>query len=238
MTSHAVIESTTHPDHDASPAADWSSEFYILRSGKSHGPCTLDEVRSYLAYGSMQPGDLVCRVGSSDWQQVHSLPELRPAEPEPDMLDNAPGWLQWLRPIMASLAGKSAQNNASNLAPRRRVVRYRDYSKVPEAHRAGATASKLFWGFLFFPPRLWSACATVFTQRIYRNSPDASGYLKTWPRWIEIFCAILVAINALAWMLAIYWVVDTAFPVAREALTEFIKVARAWWADLGTHPNA
>ncbi len=238
MNSNAVYSpsATSYTEDDASDAH--SSEFYISRHGKSHGPCTLDEIRNYLAYGSMQPSERVCRAGSADWIPVGELPELRPADPEPEVFDRAPRWLQWLRPVVRFLDKGTVSKTTNPIAPRRRVVRYRDYEKVPEAHRAGATAAKIFWGFIFFPPRLWSACATVFTQRIYRNSIDTAGYLKTWPRWVEMFCAVLVAVNAVAWLLAIYWMVDTAFPTAKIALEDFFKIAREWWAELGTHPNA
>jgi GYF domain 2 len=238
MTSHAVFESTSVDGSDMTEHAELATDFFILRGGKAHGPCSLEELRSYLAYGSMQLGDMVCRVGSTQWQQVHTLPELRPPEPDPEIFENVPSWLQWLRPVLNYFVKNNTTQGNLNLAPRRRVVRYRDYSKVPEAHRSGATASKLFWGFLFFPPRLWSASATVFSQRVYRNSADANGYLKTWPRWVEMLCAVMITVNALAWMLAIYWLVDTAIPIAHEALTEFMKATRAWWAELGTHPNA
>ena len=220
---------------------DLASEFYISRHGKIHGPCSLDEIRSYLAYGSMKAGERVCRAGCNQWVPVGELPELRPPDAEPEIFENAPGWLQWLRPMLRIFdkgsAAKNAAAQALALAPRRRVVRYRDYEKVPEQHRAGATALRIFFGFLFFPPRLWSACATVFSQRIYRNRTDEAGYLRTWPRWVEMFCAVLLTVNALAWIFAIYWVVDTAFPVAHESLDTFLKITREWWSELGKHPN-
>jgi hypothetical protein len=215
-----------------------ATEYYIQRSGKTHGPVTLEELRNYLAYGSMSPTDLVCRAGSQHWLQAHALAELLPAEPEADLRERLPPWLQWLSPLVAFFAKSQPTDTTSALTPRRRIVRYRDYDKVPLAHRASSIASMMFWGFILFPPWLWKASAIVFSQRIYRSKADAAGYLKTWPRWVEMLCALLIAINALLWIIALYWLLHTAYPIAREVLSDFAKAVQTLWSNLGTRPKA
>jgi hypothetical protein len=194
-----------------------ATEFFILRHGKPHGPCSLEELKTYLAYGSLKPTELVGVAGSGDWQPVSEL--LAPKEPE--YVEEADGWWARVRLWWAKRFQTTDIMDADLIQKRRRSVRYRDWDNVPARVRSG----KVFWwllsGFLFFPPRLWAACSIVFTQRIVRNHADANGYLKSWPAGVEVVCTLLIIINALAWWFGLQWLAFRGLPVAREAFSAF-----------------
>jgi hypothetical protein len=71
----------------------------------------------------------------------------------------------------------------------------------------------MFWGTLIFPPRLWSACSVLYTQRVFRDAKDDNGYLKELPRGFEAVGTVLVVANAIAWVWAIHWVGTVAWPL-------------------------
>jgi hypothetical protein len=83
--------------------------YYIAKGQKTLGPCTLDDLRNFLAYGSISHGDLVMRDGEDHWHPVASLQEMAAPEDVPE----------------------ARERSASSLLPRRRTVRYRDYERVP-----------------------------------------------------------------------------------------------------------
>lgn len=194
-----------------------NNEFFILRHGKPHGPCSLDELKAYVAYGSLRPNELVGAAGTDNWQPVSAV--LAPPASEPDE-EPANVWekmrLWWQRRNSPEEAVR-----ADLISQRRRAVRYRDWDKVPPGVRSGIVFWRILTGFLFFPPRLWAACSMVFTQRIIRNKVDDSGYLKTWPSGVEVVCTLLIIVNALAWWLGLQWLVFKGLPVAQQAASAF-----------------
>lgn len=194
------------------------NEFFILRHGKPHGPCSVDELKAYLAYGSLRPDELVGAAGTDNWLPVSKVvaPPVTEVEEEPD------NWWEalclWWRRRNTSEDAVSATDLINQ---RRRAVRYRDWDKVPQGVRSGIVFWRILTGFLFFPPRLWAACSTVFTQRIIRNNADDNGYLKTWPAGVEVICTLLIIVNALAWWLGLQWIVFIGLPVVQQAMAAF-----------------
>jgi hypothetical protein len=53
--------------------------FHISKGGIKSGPCRPEDLRDYLAYGSLRETDLVMREGESQWIAVGQVPELRDA---------------------------------------------------------------------------------------------------------------------------------------------------------------
>jgi hypothetical protein len=51
--------------------------FHISKGGIKTGPCRLEDLRDYLAYGSLRETDLVMREGDGQWIAVGLVPELR-----------------------------------------------------------------------------------------------------------------------------------------------------------------
>lgn len=164
--------------------------YYISKGKKTVGPCTLDDLYSYIAYGSVGDSDLVRREGANAWTPLRSLEELH------------------LDPADAA--------TARDITRRRRTARYRDYGKVPVNNRAGVILGRLIWGFLIFPPLLWKAAIAVFQDRIYSAKKDAKGYLLYWPRWVEPVVSVLLVINALVWAALVWLAWKEAFPITRE----------------------
>lgn len=173
--------------------------YYIAKGQKTLGPCTLDDLRNFLAYGSISHGDLVMRDGEQQWHPVASLQEMAAAEDVPE----------------------ARERSASGLLPRRRTVRYRDYERVPMDQRGGKVLMWLVLGFLIFPPLLWRAAHAVFSARVFRRQTDENGYLVCWPRWIEVLTTILIVINGIAWLslIAIAW--TQASPLVRDMMDAF-----------------
>jgi hypothetical protein len=165
------------------------SQYFLTKSGKTVGPCTLDDLRSYLAYGSVRDSDLTMRAGEGVWIPLRQLEELQ--------LDQTAESLQ-------------------EITRRRRIVRYREYEKVPVKQRAGWVLKEMLLGFLFFPPKLWRASATVFQERIFRRSADQEGFLTYWPKWVETGVQILLIINAAVWLLLLWLLTSNAMPIVRE----------------------
>jgi len=174
-------------DRKESPAP--VSQYFLTKSGKTVGPCTLDDLRSYLAYGSVRDSDLTMRADEQVWMPLHQLEELQ--------LEQGTESLQ-------------------EITRRRRVVRYRDYEKVPLKQRGGWVLQEMLLGFFFFPPKLWHASAKVFQERIFRRDTDQEGFLKYWPRWVEILIQMLLIINAIAWVMLIWVVTSNAMPIVSE----------------------
>lgn len=165
------------------------SQYFLTKSGKTVGPCTLDDLRSYLAYGSVRDSDLTMRAGEQVWMPLRQLEELQ--------LDQGTEALQ-------------------EITRRRRIVRYREYEKVPLKQQGGWVIQEMLLGFLFFPPKLWRASATAFQERIFRRAADQEGFLKSWPRWVETVVQLMLIVNAVAWVLMLGLLTSNAMPIVRE----------------------
>ncbi|MBL9183128.1 MAG: DUF4339 domain-containing protein [Verrucomicrobiaceae bacterium] len=190
--SNATILAINVPSRPVTPA------YYIAKGQKTLGPCSLDDLRNFLAYGSISHGDLVMRDGEQQWHPVASLHE-----------------------IAAEDAPESREQSSSGLLPRRRTVRYRDYERVPLEQREDQVLMWLAAGFVIFPPLLWRAAHAIFSARIFRRRADENGYLTCWPRWVEALTTALIVINGIAWMslLAVAW--SKAGPLVREMMGAF-----------------
>jgi hypothetical protein len=173
--------------------------YYIAKGQKTLGPCTLDDLRNFLAYGSISHGDLVMRDGEQQWQPVASLWEMADREDGPE----------------------ARERGVSGPMPRRRTVRYRDYDRVPKEQRAGNVLMWLSLGFLIFPPLLWRAAHAIFSERIFSRKADENGYLACWPRWVEALTTVLIVINGIAWLSLIAMAWNHAAPVIREMMGAF-----------------
>ena len=52
------------------------SAYYIAKGQKTLGPCSKDDLRNFLAYGSIRDSDLVKREDEEQWRPVSTLLEL------------------------------------------------------------------------------------------------------------------------------------------------------------------
>ncbi len=175
------------PAH-SSPLLD--ALYYISKGQKTVGPCSLDDLYGYIAYGSVRDSDLVRREGSTEWTPLRQLDELQidPADPA----------------------------TVRDITTRRRTARLRDYVKVPKDRRAGVVLARLIWGSLIFPPLLWKGAKAVFQDRIYSARTDAKGYLLYWPRWVEAVVMALLVVNSIAWLCLLGWIWREATPLGQE----------------------
>lgn len=155
------------------------ASYYIAKGHKTLGPCSKDDLRNFLAYGSIRDSDLVKRADEEQWRPVSSLLELH-AE------------------------GLVVADGLTVLPTRRRVARYRDYNRVPYNQRGGTVMRRMILGFLFLPPLLWWAAVALYSDHIFRQKKDENGYLLVWGRWVEVLVTILIIVNVVAW-----WVVIT-----------------------------
>lgn len=178
------------------------AQFYISKNRKTVGPCTLDDLRSFMAYGSVKDSDLVKREGESAWTPLRQLKELSLDDPE------AP--------------------TPYEIASRRRIARYRDYAKVPDNQAEGWVMRRIFWGFLLCPPLLWIGAIAAYRGRIFTREKDEHGYLRMWPRSLEIPVSILLVLNAILWWWGIAWFATEAGPLMRELL----QMSRSGITDL------
>ena len=152
--------------------------YYIAKGQKTLGPCSKDDLRNFLAYGSIRDSDLVKREDEEQWRPVSTLLELH-AE------------------------GMIVADGLTVLPTRRRVARYRDYNRVPYNQRGGAVLRRMVLGFFFFPPLLWLAAVALYSDHIFRQKKDENGYLLVWGRWVEVLVTLMIIVNALAWWIAI-----------------------------------
>ena len=53
------------------------SQYFLTKSGKIVDPRTPDDLRSYLAYGSVRDCDLTMRAGEQVWMPLRQLEELQ-----------------------------------------------------------------------------------------------------------------------------------------------------------------
>jgi hypothetical protein len=176
------------------PSRTVTQAYYIAKGQKTLGPCTLDDLRNFLAYGSIQQGDLVMRDGEQQWRPVASLLEIA-AEPETAVKERAGGL---------------------SLLPRRRTVRYRDYERVPFDQRGGVVLGWMISGFLVFPPMLWRAAVSIYSHPIFGSKADENGYLNIWPRWPEVAVTLMIVINGIAWWALLAHGFEWISPFVRE----------------------
>lgn len=172
-----------------------NANYYIAKGQKTLGPCTLDDLRNFLAYGSIQKGDLVMRDGEGQWRPVATLME-----------------------IAADGSLAEGEEVLPNAAIRRRTIRYRDYDRVPIDQRAGRVLKWGILGFLFFPPLLWRAAVSIYSHRIFRSATNEDGYLKIWPRRMDVPVTLLIMVNAIVWWVVVTWVTNLSGPVVRDFL--------------------
>lgn len=156
------------------------THYYISKGSKTVGPCTLDDLQNYIAYGSVQGSDLVRREGTEHWMHLQDLEEFQ-----------------------SHLADPGTRHEVT---ARRRVARFRDYQRVPAGQRAGIVLKQLLTGFFLWPPLLWRGAKSVFQNRIYRAATDEKGYLLPLPRWVELVAAVLLVVNALFWLFILSWI--------------------------------
>ena len=97
------------------------SQYFLTKSGKIVDPRTPDDLRSYLAYGSVRDCDLTMGAGEQVWMPLRQLEELQ--------LDQGTESLQ-------------------EITRRRRVVRYREYEKVPLKQQSGWVIQELMLWFV------------------------------------------------------------------------------------------
>lgn len=150
----------------------------------------MDDLHGYIAYGSVHDSDLVRREGAVEWTPLGQLEELQ--------MDPA-------KPL-----------TRGDITTRRRTARFRNYDKVPKNHRSGVVLSRMFWGFLIFPPLLWKAATAVFQDRIYSAKTDSKGYLLYWPRWTEAVVTALLAVSSALWVILIWALSREALPLTQE----------------------
>lgn len=194
--------STHHSPPVVTPA------YHISKGVNQLGPCTLDDLRTFLAYGSVSGQDLVRRAHEEVWHPLESLEELRAEEAPP----------------------------AADLRRRRRTVRYREYEKVPRDSRSGVVLLRLVLGFYFFPPLLWRAAVAVFQRSVVTPRRNVNGYLEVWPRWVEGAVSALVVINAIAWWLLLSWAGAQAEPMVRAiagTMALGLETVKDWFAAGG-----
>ena len=202
------------------------TSFFIARSGKAHGPLSWTEIDSYLAYGSLKPQDLVCTADSPNWLPVTEWKKAIEGDPESEeKAEPRSPWLAWWHRLLTS---SKAGSKATPRALRRRTVRFREWNHVPEDQRSTGILLGIVLGFLFFPPRFWSACSRVFSNHVFRPVADEAGYLKIWPKWMETVCTVLLLVNAAYWLFVIYQFNEHVMPFLRQALDLMIQGAKDW----------
>ncbi|HYF36792.1 MAG TPA: DUF4339 domain-containing protein [Prosthecobacter sp.] len=171
-----------------------NAHFYLTKGTKTVGPCTLDDLRNYLAYGSVSGSDLVKRAGEAGWTPLQQLQELTSGGEAPSL---------------------------EQIASRRRTARYRDYRRVPDQQRCGWVLKHIICGFLFFPPLLWKGAMAIFQGKIFTSAKDESGYLLTWSRRAEVVVSAMLIVNFVTWWWGALWLSDNLQPLLRELLPLF-----------------
>jgi len=183
--------------------------YYIAKGQKTLGPCSKDDLRNFLAYGSIRDSDLVKREDEEQWRPVSSLLELH-AE------------------------GQIVADGLTVRPIRRRVARYRDYNRVPYNQRGGAVLRRMILGFLFLPPLLWWAAVALYSDHIFRQKKDENGYLLVWGRWVEVLVTGMIIVNAVAWWMAITyasWILGPGLAELMKGMGEAVDVVKGLLND-------
>lgn len=184
-------------------------DYFITLGDKIHGPTPEREMRTYLAYGSVKADDLLRRSDEEEWYPAKLFPEFATALPSPT--GNTSKWL---------LNAKAAEP--------KRSMRFREVHHVAEDQRAGLVTWRLLSGFVCRPLTFWRAASTVFTSKIYRGAKDAQGFLRTWPRWMEVPVTLLVLLHAGIWTGVTFW----AAPKVQPMVTLVVEHAQAAWQEV------
>ncbi len=185
--------------------------YYIAKGQKTLGPCSKDDLRNFLAYGSIRDSDLVRREDDEQWRPVSTLLEL-------------------------SGTGEVLADGLTVKPGRRRVARYRDYDRVPYNQRGGVVLRRMFFGFLLVPPLLWWAAVSLYSDHIFRKKKDENGYLITWGRWVEVLVTVLIILNAFAWWMGITyasWFIGPCLKELRGGFGEAWGTIRSLIHDTG-----
>jgi len=184
--------------------------YYIARGQKTLGPCSKDDLRNFLAYGSIKDSDLVKHEHDEQWCPLSTLLELH-AE------------------------GQISADGLTARPTRRRVARYRDYNRVPYNQRGGAVLRRMIMGFLFVPPLLWLAAVSLYSDHIFRQKKDENGYLKVWGRWVEVLVTLMIILNAFAWWMAITyasWILGPGLQELLKGMGEAVDVIKSMFNDM------
>lgn len=192
------------------PSRSVHAQYYIAKGQKTLGPCSKDDLRNFLAYGSIRDSDLVKRVDEEQWRPVSTLLELH-AE------------------------GQVAADGLTVKPVRRRVARYRDYNRVPYNQRGGAVLRRMILGVLFLPPFLWWAAVSLYSDHIFRRKKDENGYLLVWGRWVEALVTILIIVNAVLWWVAITyasWILGPGLHELMKGMGEVVDVVKGLFNDI------
>lgn len=185
--------------------------YYIAKGQKTLGPCSKDDLRNFLAYGSIRESDLVKREDEEQWRPVSTLLELHSE-------------------------GQVLADGLTVKPVRRRVARYRDYDRVPYNQRGGPVLSRMIFGFLILPPLLWWAAVSLYSDHIFRKKKDENGYLKIWGRWMEVLVTLMIITNAVAWWAGVTyasWIVGPGLQELSKATGEVMEVIKGLFRDTG-----
>ncbi len=184
--------------------------YYIAKGQKTLGPCSKDDLRNFLAYGSIRDSDLVKRDDEEQWRPVSSLLELH-------------------------VAGQILADGLTVKPLRRRVARYRDYNRVPYEQRGGVVLRRMIVGFFFMPPLLWWAAVSLYSDHIFSRTKDENGYLKVWGRWVEVLVTAMIILNALAWWIGISyasWIIGPGLQELIKSMGQAVDVVKDLWRDV------
>lgn len=184
--------------------------YYIAKGQKTLGPCSKDDLRNFLAYGSIRDSDLVKRGDEEQWRPVSTLLELH-------------------------AQGQIVADGLTVRPARRRVARYRDYNRVPYNQRGGAVLRRMILGFLFLPPLLWLAAVALYSDHIFCQKKDENGYLVVWGRWVEALVTGMIIVNVIAWWIAItyaYWLFGPCLAELVKGLGEGMDVIKGMIHDM------
>lgn len=179
--------------------------FHISKGSHRIGPCTLSEVRAFLAYGSITMTDLLLPCGESEWRTVE----------------------EQFKRLAEEKAAYPTEPGAFYLFPRRRVFRYRDPASIPHSQRAETIITWTILGATVFPPLLWKAALSVFSNRIFTRQADDNGYLRHWSRLTEAWLAMLLLVNSLLVLVVIGIVWDWCRPVITDVTNAFQEGLRS-----------
>lgn len=173
--------------------------YYIAKGQKTLGPCSKNDLRNFLAYGSIKESDLVKSEDDEQWRPVSSLMELH-------------------------AIGQFAADGLTVQPSRRRAARYRDYDRVPYSQRGEVVLRRMIVGFLLFPPLLWRAAVSLYSDHIFHRNKDENGYLDIWSRWAEVLVTLMIIINAFAWWIGINYTSSSIGPGIYELMSDLMKV--------------
>ena len=120
------------------PESVLTPSYHLQRGDQTHGPYSMEDLRAYLTYGTIKPSDAVWDEAHQIWLSLQDL--LSPAEsPTQDAPPSPKGWMSLLKSA-ASLVTATPRSKATAIP--RRIVRYRNYHKVPPHQRAGRVLSR------------------------------------------------------------------------------------------------